>query len=96
LRRSPHWFSIHGETPNAIPEENQMTTRTYAVSGMTCGHCVGAVTDELKSLPGVTDVHVELVAGGSSPVTVVSEAPLDDVQVEAALDEAGDYRLAQL
>lgn len=79
---------------NSIDEENPMTTHSYAVSGMTCGHCAGAVTSELKSLDGVTDVHVELVAGGTSTVTVISSAPLDKAQVVAALDEAGDYQLA--
>ncbi len=80
-------------TTNSIDEENPMTTHSYAVSGMTCGHCAGAVTSELKSLDGVTDVHVELVAGGTSMVTVISSAPLDKTQVVAALDEAGDYQL---
>jgi copper chaperone len=71
-----------------------MTTQTYPVTGMTCGHCEHAVTSELKTLDGVTDVAVELVAGGTSTVTVSSEAPLAESQVAAALDEAGDYRLA--
>ena len=80
-------------TTNPIDEENPMTTHSYAVSGMTCGHCAGAVTSELRSLDGVTDVHVELVADGTSTVTVISSAPLDKAQVVAALDEAGDYQL---
>ena len=71
-----------------------MTTQTYAVTGMTCGHCAGAVTSELKSVEGVNDVNVDLVAGGTSTVTVTSEAPLDEATVVAALDEAGDYKLA--
>lgn len=83
--------------PTSIDQENPMTTltHTYAVSGMTCGHCAAAVTSELKSLDGVTDVHVDLVAGGASTVTVASQAPLDDIQVRAALEEAGEYQLAQ-
>lgn len=71
-----------------------MTTATYKVTGMTCGRCANAVTSELKSLDGVSDVAVELNAGGESAVTVTSEAPLTPAAVEAALDEAGDYRLA--
>ena len=71
-----------------------MTTQTYPVTGMTCGHCEHAVTSELKTLDGVSDVAVALVAGGTPTVTVTSEAPLDESQVAAALDEAGDYRLA--
>ena len=70
-----------------------MTTSTYAVTGMTCGHCAGAVTSELKTLEGVTDVAVDLVAGGTSSVTVTSTQPLEETQVAAALDEAGDYHL---
>jgi copper chaperone CopZ len=70
-----------------------MTTTTYRVSGLTCGHCVGAVTSELEALPGVSDVDVDLVAGGESLVRVSSEQPLDVAQVTSALDEAGDYRL---
>jgi copper chaperone CopZ len=71
-----------------------MTTQTYSVTGMTCGHCAGAVTSELKALDGVNDVNVDLVAGGTSTVTVTSENPLDDAAVAEALDEAGDYKLA--
>ena len=72
-----------------------MTTQTYDVTGMTCGHCAGAVTSELKSLDGVQDVTVDLVAGGTSTVTVTSDAPLAETDVTAALDEAGDYKLAR-
>ena len=71
-----------------------MSTQSYSVTGMTCGHCVNAVTGELKTLDGVSDVDVDLVAGGNSTVTVTSSRPLADSQVVAALDEAGDYRLA--
>ena len=71
-----------------------MATTTYLVTGMTCGHCVNAVTAELSALTGVSGVSVDLVPGGSSPVTVTSEAPLAPAAVLAALDEAGDYRLA--
>jgi copper chaperone CopZ len=70
------------------------TPATYTVTGMTCGHCVGAVTEELTALPGVTGVNVDLVAGGSSTVTITSDTPIGNDQVAAALDEAGDYRLA--
>ncbi|ADG76318.1 Heavy metal transport/detoxification protein [Cellulomonas flavigena DSM 20109] len=66
-----------------------MSTTTFRVDGMTCGHCVRAVTEELTALPGVTDVTVDLVTGGSSPVTVTSDAPLDRSAVEAAVVEAG-------
>ena len=71
-----------------------MTTSTYSVTGMTCGHCASAVTSELTALPGVDQVDVDLVAGGVSTVTVTSAEPLAREQVEGALDEAGDYHLA--
>jgi len=66
---------------------------TYAVAGMTCEHCVAAVNTELGVLPGVSSVHVDLVADGVSAVTVVSDVALDTSAVAAALDEAGDYTL---
>ncbi|MFP5334156.1 MAG: heavy-metal-associated domain-containing protein [Actinomycetes bacterium] len=69
-----------------------MTTTTYDVQGMTCGHCVASVTEELTALEGVTAVDVDLDAGGTSKVTVTSEGPLDAEAVRAAVDEAG-YQL---
>ena len=71
-------------------------TVTFAVTGLTCGHCVGAVTDELRALPGVSEVEIDLVAGGVSTVTVTASAPLTEEQVTAALDEAGNYHLANI
>ncbi|WP_432503446.1 cation transporter [Kineococcus arenarius] len=65
----------------------------YGVSGMTCGHCVAAVRGELSALAGVTDVEVDLVAGGTSTVTITATAPLEQAAVAAAVDEAG-YALA--
>lgn len=66
------------------------TTRTYQVTGMTCGHCVAAVTREVEALEPVSDVRVDLESGG---VTVVSERPLTDEEIAGAVDEAG-YQLA--
>ena len=66
------------------------TTSTYTVNGMSCGHCVAAVTEELGKLDGVSHVDVDL---GSGRVTVESDGPLDDDEVAAAVDEAG-YTLA--
>ena len=71
-----------------------MSTQTFSVTGMTCGHCVHAVTSELKELDGVQDVSVDLVAGGTSTVTVQADEPVTDAQVAEALDEAGAYELA--
>jgi len=64
---------------------------TYKVAGMTCGHCVSAVTMELSLLPSVTAVDVDLEAG---QVAVTSDAQLDQAQVAAAIDEAG-YELVK-
>ena len=71
-----------------------MTSATYQVTGMTCEHCVRAVTGELRGLDGVREVRVELVPESSSAVTVTSEAPLPVGAVASALDEAGDYLLS--
>lgn len=71
-----------------------MTTTTYAVTGMTCEHCVQAVTGELSGLDGVSRVEVDLVPGAESKVTVTSKAALSRQAVATALDEAGDYALA--
>ncbi len=65
------------------------TTTRYTVTGMTCGHCVSAVREEVAALPTVESVDVDLVAGGESTVTVISATELDDDQVRAAVDEAG-------
>ena len=73
---------------------DQTKPRTYQVSGMTCEHCVRAVTDELGEIGGVTQVAVDLVPEGESTVWVTSTGPVSEEQLRAALDEAGDYRLA--
>ena len=65
------------------------TTTTYGVTGMTCGHCISAVQQEVSALPGVQDVAVELVVDGSSTVRVTSESNLDEAVVRAAVQEAG-------
>jgi copper chaperone CopZ len=66
-----------------------MSTATILVSGMTCGHCVKAITEELSALDGVQEVSVELVVDGNSSVTVTSLEPLDPGAVREAVDEAG-------
>jgi len=63
-----------------------MTTTTYQVTGMTCDHCVRAVTTELVLLDGVRSVDVDLAQGA---VTVTSDGPLDVEDVREAIDEAG-------
>jgi copper chaperone len=53
-----------------------------------------AVTSELQGLGGVTDVWIDLVANGTSIVTISSESPLRNEQIRSALDEPGNYTLA--
>ncbi len=67
-----------------------MSTATYTVTGMTCDHCVGAVTSELTKVVGVSEVDVDLATGA---VTVTGSGPIDDAKVREAIDEAG-YEIA--
>jgi len=67
------------DTPGSV-------TTVYKVSGMSCGHCEGAVSGEISGLPGVASVKAVAATG---VVTVVSAAPLDEEAVRAAVDEAG-------
>ena len=62
------------------------TTSQWQVQGMTCGHCVASVTEELTELAGVESVDVELQTG---LVTVTSTGELRRADVEAAVTEAG-------
>ncbi|WP_324643573.1 heavy-metal-associated domain-containing protein [Pseudarthrobacter sp. LT1] len=65
------------------------TTTTISVSGMTCGHCVSAVSEELEALEGVEAVSVDLNAGGISTVTVTSATELSPAEIGEAVAEAG-------
>ncbi|MFF1252434.1 heavy-metal-associated domain-containing protein [Pseudarthrobacter sp. NPDC058329] len=65
------------------------TTTTVSVSGMTCGHCVSAVSEELEALTGVEAVDVELNAGGISTVTITSSDVLSPSEIGEAVAEAG-------
>jgi copper chaperone len=65
-------------------------TSTYTVTGMTCGHCVASVTEEVQDIPGVENVDVVLETGA---VTITSAEPLDEAAVRSAVEEAG-YQLA--
>ncbi len=67
-----------------------MEQRTYTVTGMTCGHCVASVTEEVREVPGVQSVDVVLDSGA---LTVTGEGVSDDA-VKAAVEEAG-YAVAQ-
>lgn len=68
-------------------------SETYLVTGMTCGHCTGRITEALCALEGVSEVHVELVPGGASAVTVTG-TPVTPMDVRDAVERAG-YTLGE-
>jgi copper chaperone len=74
-------------------KETDMTTHTYRVTGMTCEHCVAAVTEELTALDGVTSDVPPATRATVTDVTVDSAEPLDHDEIVRAVDEAG-YALA--
>jgi copper chaperone len=59
------------------------------VDGMTCEHCVRAVTEQLTAVDGVDEVSVALQAGGTSRVIVRGSQPLSTEAARTAIDEAG-------
>lgn len=63
-----------------------MMTTEYQVTGMSCGHCEGAIRGEVSQIPGVTDIKVSAATG---LLAVTAEQPIDDAAVIAAVDEAG-------
>ena len=69
---------------------SETQTSEYTVTGMTCGHCVASVTEEVQEISGVTDVQVDLSTGS---LRFTSEQPVSDADVRAAVEEAG-YQLA--
>ncbi|HHV21623.1 MAG TPA: heavy-metal-associated domain-containing protein [Propionibacterium sp.] len=69
-----------------------MATTNYTVTGMTCGHCVNAVAEEVSALEGVTDVNVQL-EGGTMVVESAERLPL--ATITEAVSEAGDYTVAE-
>ena len=75
-------------------KENPVSTQIFPVTGLTCEHCVRAITSEVSAVPGVNDVQVDLVVGGTSILSVTADKSLTDAEVVAALDEAGEYQLA--
>jgi copper chaperone len=66
-----------------------MSSKTINVDGMTCDHCVNAVTEEISKIPGVTEVNIDLHAGEISQVTITAGNEISDVDIVAAVEEAG-------
>ncbi|HUW79036.1 MAG TPA: heavy-metal-associated domain-containing protein [Candidatus Nanopelagicaceae bacterium] len=63
----------------------------YGITGMTCGHCVHAVTEEVSAITGVRDVKINLVEGGQSLMTLTADSDIHFKQVSEAVNEAGNY-----
>lgn len=63
-----------------------MTTTTYQVTGMSCGHCEASVRSEIAKIDGVQSIDV---SADSGVLTIESDAALSDDDVLAAVDEAG-------
>lgn len=84
LRLSGH-NSDHLYTPLPYTGGMALDQLEYTVAGMTCGHCVAAVTEEVEQVPGVTGVSVELERGR----VLVEGASVDDGAIRAAVEEAG-------
>src|SRR5699024_6659521 len=64
-----------------------MAQSTLKLEGLTCQHCVGSVTEQLQTLPGVTDVNVDLVANGTSTATITrSEEHTSELQSRSLHD----------
>lgn len=76
-----------GQEAPAAGKPSPVGASTYRVEGMTCGHCVASVLEEVSALDGATAVDVELVAGGVSTVTVTGPASSDTVRT--AIQDAG-------
>ncbi|WP_251041696.1 heavy-metal-associated domain-containing protein [Arthrobacter sp. ISL-30] len=70
--------------------QNTSTIKTnVSVAGMTCGHCVSSVSEELEALTGVENVDVDLNSGGVSTVTITSTKELSPAEIGEAVAEAG-------
>jgi copper chaperone len=76
-------------TESRASETAGVVREHYLVGGMTCAHCVASVTEEVSAIAGVESVSVDLDAGGTSRIMVVSSHPVTAGDVEAAIVEAG-------
>ena len=77
------------QAQGAAPLLANVIREHYLVEGMTCSHCVSSVTEELSAIDGVDSVSVDLNAGGTSRVMVVSAQPIPLDSIRAAVTEAG-------
>ncbi|MGV0869921.1 heavy-metal-associated domain-containing protein [Corynebacterium kalidii] len=84
---APSTPSATVSAPAAATDATPEGPTTYQVTGMTCGHCAGNVTEAVSALPQLDDVQVDLIAGGVSIVTVTGSVPLETVH--RAIEETG-------
>ena len=82
-------------TSNPREETMNQNDITLKIDGMTCGHCVSSVTEELSAVPGVTNVEITLAAGGTSVATITTAAAVENSVLETAVTEAG-YTLVSI
>ncbi len=81
--------TIHLTTREHAMGHTATIQTNVSVSGMTCGHCVSAVSEEIESLAGVENVEIDLNAGGISTVTITSTQELSPSEIGEAVAEAG-------
>ena len=88
-----HTIQLMNHRQSGTPHQEDQTMSPVStivnVSGMTCGHCISAVSEELEALDGVENVDVDLNSGGISTVTVTSEHELSPSEIGEAVAEAG-------
>jgi copper chaperone len=85
-----HTVGLANHLQSPTKEQTMSTvSTTVEVSGMTCGHCVSSVSEELEALAGVESVDVDLNAGGISTVTITSDKALSRSEIGEAVAEAG-------
>ena len=85
-----HTIGLPNHREPTTKEQTMGTVSTsVSVSGMTCGHCVSSVSEELESLAGVEKVDVDLNSGGISTVTISSTGALSPSEIGEAVAEAG-------
>jgi len=72
-----------------------MSLQTFAVDGLHCQSCVRTVSEALTALPAVSAVDIDLAPDGPSTVRVDADTELSAEQIQAALDEEGDYSVVR-
>ena len=87
-RQPPSQAERPARNPLTTSSKEDLMNTTYTVSGMTCGHCVHAVKQEVSAIPGVTDVALALETG---KLEITSSAPVDFDRIVEAVAEAGEH-----